>query len=120
MSSLSSLSSASPATVRLADGRLARLRGPDVSADRASDLLLFQAGLLRRGPALDLMQFVLLRALLAIETIDGVPLARPPATKGALRAFVRSFAEADQHAIAAAYDRLNPVLTPPWRPGGRS
>lgn len=98
-------------TLRLSDGRVARLRGHDRATDIRVDALLSRVGIITPHSA-DMMEVARYRALLSIRAIDGRPLSWPAANRPALQAFAAGFADEDQFALARAYKALNPVATP--------
>jgi len=96
-------------TVRLSDGRVARLTKPDPARERRTDLLALQVGL-RRGGRFDPLEMAKLRVLCAIVAIDGVSLPWPPmpAQRAKVRAYIASFTFEDYNALALAYSAIYP------------
>ncbi len=109
-----------PNEVRLADGRLVRVRAADPAADRRVDLLLLQAGFYRGG-CVDALATAIFRVLLSITHIDGAPVPYPPvpARRERLRAYAATFTDDDLTHLCRCYTRLNPTLTPLLRLGRR-
>ena len=95
--------------VRLSDGRVARVRDADPSADRRIDLLLLQARFMRGG-AINPLVGARARAVLSIVEIDGEPLPWPPCRPrhADLTAYLNRFTGADVEALALAYNAANP------------
>jgi len=95
--------------VRLADGRLARVRGGDSAADRRADLFALQARLYKSG-RINPMDGTAVRVVLSIVEIDGQAVPFPPCrpTREALQAYLKGFTRSDLDALATAYDNANP------------
>ncbi len=92
-----------PNEVRLSTGQLMRLRDPDPAAERRSDIFALSAGMRRGLP--DPVELANLRALLAVEAIDGqaVPWPPVPPRRAAVCAWLRSFSRDDLNLLAACY-----------------
>lgn len=97
--------------IRLSDGRVARMRDADASADRRTDLLLLQTGFYRGG--VDPFATALFRVVLSITHIDDVPVPFPPvpARRDRLGAYAKTFTNEDLTRLCHCYNSRNPTLT---------